>query len=222
LQAWSTQAIRIMVLLSGSSIGSTSSSLIRRVRQHQPDAWRQLVRLYGPLVSFWIARTGLRDSDAEDVFQEVFTTVARGIAGFRKDRPTDTFRGWLRTIVRSRTIDFFRRAARNPQATGGSDHHGQLLRIEDPDWAESDEPGEADQIRALRLRALELIRADFEPKTWDMFWRVTVDGEATAEVATDLGVSPSAVRLAKSRVLRRLREELGDIEPEALANDRDL
>jgi RNA polymerase sigma-70 factor (ECF subfamily) len=46
-----------------------------------------------------------------------------------------------------------------------------------------------------------------------MFWRVTVDGEATAEVARDLSVSPSAVRLAKSRILRRLREELGDIEP---------
>jgi len=202
-----------MVLSTGSSIGSTSSSLIRRVRQHETDAWRHLVRLYGPLVNFWIGRTGLRDPDAEDVFQEVFTTVARGIAEFRKDRPTDTFRGWLRTIVRSRVVDFFRRAARNPQAAGGSDHHGQLLRIADPDLLECDEPEEAEQVHALRLRALELIRAAFQPKTWNMFWRVTVDGEATAEVARDLSVSPSAVRLAKSRILRRLREELGDIEP---------
>jgi RNA polymerase sigma-70 factor (ECF subfamily) len=69
------------------------------------------------------------------------------------------------------------------------------------------------QIRDLRLRALELIRAEFEPKTLTAFWRVTVDGEATADVARDLGITPSAVRLAKSRVLRRLREELGDLEP---------
>ena len=205
-----------MVLSSGSSVGSTSSSLIRRVRQREPEAWRQFVRLYGPLVNYWIGRTGLRESDAEDVFQDVFTTVARGIAEFRKDRPADTFRGWLRTIVRSRAVDFFRRAARNPQAAGGSAAHEQLQRVEDPDVPdcdESDEPDEAEHLHALRLRALELIRANFEPKTWDMFWRVTVDGQATAEVARDFGVSASAVRLAKSRVLRRLREELGDIEP---------
>jgi len=68
-------------------------------------------------------------------------------------------------------------------------------------------------VRQLRLRALELIRAEFEDRTWQAFWRVTVDGQPTKDVAQELGVTPSAVRLAKSRVLRRLREELGDLEP---------
>ena len=30
--------------------GSTSSSLLRRVKLQDPDAWRRLVRLYEPLV----------------------------------------------------------------------------------------------------------------------------------------------------------------------------
>ena len=87
---------------SASSIGSTSSSLIQRIKAQDADAWTKLVRLYGPLVDFWLGRDGLDEADVEDVFQDVFATVARGITDFRKDRPGDTFRGWLRTIVHRR------------------------------------------------------------------------------------------------------------------------
>lgn len=45
-----------------------------------------------------------------------------------------------------------------------------------------------------------------------MFWRVVVGNESVAEVAADLGVSSAAVRMAKSRVLRRLRDELEGLE----------
>ncbi len=193
------------------SVGSTSSSLIELAKAHDQQAWRQLVRLYGPLVDFWIRRPGLQAADAEDVFQEVFQAVARGIGSFRKDRPGDTFRGWLRTITRSKVGDFFRRRAGDPQAVGGSD---ALQRWQE--WAEADSGSsggeESAAVQGLWLRGLNLIRAEFEDRTWDMFWRVTVDEQPTGEVAADFGVSAAAVRLAKSRVLRRLREQLGDAE----------
>jgi RNA polymerase sigma-70 factor (ECF subfamily) len=65
--------------------------------------------------------------------------------------------------------------------------------------------------RTLFRRGLELIRREFEVRTWQAFWRTAVDGRATADVAAELGMSPGAVRVAKSRVLQRLRSELGDI-----------
>jgi RNA polymerase sigma-70 factor (ECF subfamily) len=65
--------------------------------------------------------------------------------------------------------------------------------------------------RTLFRRGLELIRRDFEDRTWQAFWRTAVDGRATADVAAELGMSPGGVRVAKSRVLQRLRSELGDI-----------
>lgn len=55
-----------------------------------------------------------------------------------------------------------------------------------------------------------MVRSEFEDRTWQAFWRVAVEGHATAEVAADLGITANAVRQAKSRVLRRLRQELGD------------
>ena len=114
------------------SIGSTSSSLLARVKARDQDAWRRLVRLYGPLVDFWLRRGNLQPADARDVFQEVFKAVAEGIGNFRKDRPCDRFRGWLRTITRNKLADHFRRQGTQPAAAGGSEAYRQLQEVEEP------------------------------------------------------------------------------------------
>jgi RNA polymerase sigma-70 factor (ECF subfamily) len=195
------------------SLGSTSSSLVRGVKVHDQEAWTKLVRLYGPLVSLWLRQARLQPADANDVFQVVFVAVAMGVEQFHKDRPGDSFRGWLRVIVRSKLVDHFRKQRGQPIAVGGSEAHRQFQQLADPGEEPPEAPGEAKAVRQLRLRALGMIRAEFEDRTWQAFWRVTVDGQPPKEVAQELGVTPSAVRLAKSRVLRRLREELSDLEP---------
>jgi RNA polymerase sigma-70 factor, ECF subfamily len=65
----------------------------------------------------------------------------------------------------------------------------------------------AGHLQRLREHAMELVQAEFEPRTWQMFWQVVAEGRATHDVAAHFGVSPSAVRLVKSRVMRRLREQ---------------
>ena len=83
------------------------------------------------------------------------------------------------------------------------------LRLEDfPDPLAGAEADEARQVGQLYRRALEQVRGEFEERTWQAFWLVAVEGRTTAEVAAQTGVSPAAVRQAKSRVLRRLRQEL--------------
>lgn len=198
------------------SVGSTSLTLVERVRQHDSEAWRRLVRLYGPLVDFWVRRDGLQPADARDVFQDVFAAVARGIDRFHKNRPGDTFRGWLRTITRNKVMDYHRRRAGQPQAIGGSEANRRLHEIRGSEETSSmalEDDAERQALKDLRTRALELVRAEFEPRTWEAFWRVQVDGRTGRDVAEELGMSPAAVRMAKSRVLRRVREELGDLEP---------
>ena len=200
--------------INNESIGSTSSSLLARVKAQEQDAWQRLVRLYGPLVAFWIRRAGLQDADAHDVLQEVFAAVARGIGQFHKDHPGNTFRGWLRTITRSKVTDHHRRAAQQPGAVGGSDAHRRFQEIARPDGAtqSASDYAERDALKELRLRALDLVRAEFEPRSWQAFWRVEIDRQSATETAKELEMTPAAVRMAKSRVLRRVREELGDLE----------
>jgi RNA polymerase sigma-70 factor (ECF subfamily) len=80
-----------------------------------------------------------------------------------------------------------------------------------PDPPLPDEPDDPGELAGLYRRALELVKAEFEPRTWEAFWRATVDGHDTAAIAADLGVTPAAVRKAKSRVLFRLKQEVGDL-----------
>jgi RNA polymerase sigma-70 factor, ECF subfamily len=189
---------------------ATSRSLLQRARSADAAAWDRLVALYGPLVLHWCRRGGLQDQDAADVFQDVFQAVAAHLGGFRKEHDGDTFRGWLRTITLNKVRDHFRRRGREPGGVGGTDAHRRMAQLPAPHPADEDGDVAAAE-RGLFHRALELIRGEFEERTWQAFWRTTVAGQVPKDVAADLGMSPGAVRVAKSRVLHRLREELGDL-----------
>jgi RNA polymerase sigma-70 factor (ECF subfamily) len=186
---------------------STSLTLLERVRGRDGDAWQRLLHLYGPLVIRWCGLRGVRGQDADDVQQEVFQAVATGLDGFRRDRPGDTFRGWLRVITRNKLLDHFRRREKQPEAKGGTTAHRQMQEVADQEIPEDTE----EDLGALYHRALELVRGEFEARTWEAFWRVAVGGQAPDVIAADLGVTPAAVRKAKSRVLHRLRQEIGDL-----------
>src|SRR5437867_3526766 len=83
---------------------STSLTLLHRLRANDSEAWRIMVQLYTPLVAHWCARGGVRGVDAEDVAQEVFHTAATHLENFHRDRPGDSFRGWLRGITRNMVL----------------------------------------------------------------------------------------------------------------------
>jgi RNA polymerase sigma-70 factor, ECF subfamily len=183
---------------------STSSTLLQRVKSHDTEAWRRLVRLHGPLVFLWSCRSGLAREDAADVAQEVWAAVAKHVAEFRRDRPGDTFRGRLWTITRNKARDRLR--GQEPSAVGGTSVQRAMAEIPDDQTDSSQLVPNERQI--LMRRALELIQPEFEDRTWKAFWRAAVDQRPAAEVAAELAITPGAVRQAKYRILRRLREEM--------------
>ncbi len=158
------------------------------------------------MVYGWCRRAGLQPADAADVGQEVFAAVARSIHTFRHDRPGDTFRGWLFTITRNKLRD--RQTPLGATGIGGSDALRQMAELPTEEQHEPTPAPEANERQAFWRRQIEMVRGEFEPRTWEAFWRAFVDGEAAANIAADLGISTNAVYLAKSRVLHRLREEL--------------
>lgn len=190
---------------------STSRSLLRRVQQHDAEAWRRLTVLYGPLVYEWACRAGLQESDAADVGQEVFQVVAQRVASFDRDAEGASFRGWLWGITRNKLREFARLRAGQPSPQGGTEAAQRLAEIADelPSGSEGrDAPGAQ---AALMRRALELIRGDFDQHTWQAFWRTAVDEQPAVAVADELGMTAGAVRQARFRVLRRLRQELDEL-----------
>src|SRR4051812_15293264 len=138
---------------------STSRSLLADARLSLPAAWERLVRLYAPLVASWCRRWGAREQDLVDILQEVFLSVAANLDRFRKERPTDTFRGWLFTISRNKFRDHLRNSTGEPAAVGGSDGVHRMQQILDPhadrEWTDATEDALVDE---LLKSALESIR----------------------------------------------------------------
>ena len=192
--------------------GSTSRSLLADAKLADPAAWERVVRLYAPLVAYWCRQWGVAEQDIGDVLQDVFSAVAGHLDHFRKERLGDTFRGWLSTIARNKVRDHFRQRAAEPAAAGGTEATRQLQQIPDP-AADAELPEVADDLPLddLLRKALASIRGEFHERTWQAFWGAVVEGRAAADVAADLDMKPGAVRVAKSRVLLRLRCELGDL-----------
>lgn len=187
----------------------TSLTLLQRLQENDSDAWERLVRLYRPLVAYWCSRAGVTGADAEDVVQELFQTAAAKMPEFRRDRPGDTFRGWLRGITRNLLLAHARRAARETAAAGGTDAHLRLNEIADSEKLDEQDPPSV--VNELYHRALEQVRGEFEDRTWRAFLRTADDGRTAVEAGAEFGLSSAAVRQAKSRVLRRLRQELGEL-----------
>lgn len=193
---------------------STSRTLLGRAREQESAAWDQLVELYAPLISHWIRSRGLREADAADVVQEVFRAAVGGIERFRKERPGDSFRAWLRVITHSKINDHHRARGREPQYGLDSElgrHPAPELKRECSSEDSINDPTEAALHNDLLRRALEEIRGKIQEKTYLAFERTVLDGRAPVDVAEELGMQAGAVRVAKSRVLQRLRTALGDL-----------
>jgi RNA polymerase sigma-70 factor (ECF subfamily) len=181
---------------------TTAISLLVRLRQPaDQEAWDRFVNLYTPLLARWAHRLGLSGPDAEDLVQEVLTLLVRELPDFQYDR-TRRFRAWLWTVTVNKCREKRRRPLLpvQPAAAAGLDH------LAGPE--EAPELDEAEYQQYVVQRALQLMQAEFQPTTWRAFWECVVNGRATEEVAAELQLSLDAVYAAKSRVLRRLRQEL--------------
>jgi RNA polymerase sigma-70 factor (ECF subfamily) len=182
----------------------TPASLLERLWQPGDQAaWARFVELYTPLLYSWARRAGLREADAADLVQDVFTVLVRKLPEFRYD-PGRSFRAWLRTVTLNKWRENRRRAV--PVSEPGGPPLEEIAAPADGDSFE-----EAEYRRHLVGRALELIRNDFQPATWEAWCAHGVAGRPAAAVARELGLTVKAVYLAKARVLRRLRQELAGL-----------
>ncbi len=188
----------------------TRYSLVSRIRQSDSAAWPEFVSLYRPLIQYWCRRNGVLEQDIGDVVQEIFFAVARSIDRYQPSGKSGSFRAWLWSLTRHKLIDALRRNERFPSALGGSSDQIELNSI--PEMLDESDVSEQTQIRALLNRALEQIRKDFEPRSWQAFWRTTIDGLSVELVAKELEMSHATVRQHRSRILRRLRQHLGELE----------
>jgi RNA polymerase sigma-70 factor (ECF subfamily) len=196
----------VPLVLHESVMDITQQSLLLRARQGEEAAWRRLVELYRPLVYGWLVRRQVRSEDAEDLTQEVMAVLVKELPSFEHAGRPGAFRSWLRGITVHRALGFWRAGSMRATAVGGSDVLHHINQLADPASELSTRWDEEHDDHVLR-RLLELMEQEFEPETLRAFHRLTFDGASGQQVAAELGMNLAAVYAAKSRVLRRLRQE---------------
>jgi RNA polymerase sigma factor (sigma-70 family) len=185
----------------------TSLSLLSRLQKSpESDSWKRLNDLYAPLLRMWLRRYEVQPVDTDDLIQEVLLAVSKDLAKFDHGGHEGAFRAWLKAILVNRLRNFWRARDRRLPARGDSDLDNRLTQLDDP-ASELSRIWNRDHDEFVLRQLLALTEPHFEPATWQAFLRVALDGQKPATVAAELGISLNAVCLAKSRVLRRLRQE---------------
>ncbi|MCA9051121.1 MAG: sigma-70 family RNA polymerase sigma factor [Planctomycetaceae bacterium] len=194
--------------MSRSTENNTSLTLLNLVRRNDPRAWETFVKLYAPLVYSWCRAAGLQPADVADVAQEVFHTLHGKLDTFEPGRrQTGAFRAWLWGITRLKLLEHHRAARRQPVGKGGSAADIRIEQLQ-TDVDEADTSLSLNSKQILVTSALQMLKSEFEPQTWQAFWLMSVEGLQAREVGERLNMTAQAVRQAKYRVARRTREFL--------------
>lgn len=180
---------------------TTSASLLIRLRQPTDrEAWSRFVRIYGPLIYKWARRKGLQDDDAADLVQDVMTLLLRKLPVFQYDK-SRSFRSWLKTV----TINRWRERVRKKVLPVANATESEIANLADPD---SDDFWETEYQQEIIGRALKLMKKEFKPATWEACERYVLKDESPDALAKELDISVWTIYSAKSRLLKRLRDEL--------------
>lgn len=190
---------------------TTRASLLLRLRDPKDhEAWVEFVSLYEPVIYRVLRRTGLQDADAREVLQELFLAVNRNIGRWELGAEHGSFRGWLRRVTRNLVVSWVRRQ-KGQVTTSSLDLDALLESSQAADGPETDE-FDRELRRGLFHLASERVTAEVRPQTWQAFWEVAVLGTSIAQAAIKLGMTTGAVRVAKCRIIARLREVVAEVE----------
>jgi RNA polymerase sigma-70 factor (ECF subfamily) len=191
----------------------TRPSLLLRIRNASDRiAWGDFVEIYAPLIHSYVLTRGVQDADAADVTQEVLQAVSANAERFDYDPSRGSFRGWLFRVTLNKLRDLL--ARRKSQAVGSGDTAVYDLLANTAGSAADEAAWDQHHAWRLFLWAAEKARVDFREKTWQAFWRTSVEQQPIAQVAAELKLSAGAVHVARCRVVARVKELLQGVEPD--------
>ena len=190
------------------SISPTSTTLIVRIKEGEPEGWNRFMRLYAPLIRRWCKKPGgrLTRQDRQDITQEVLIKVGRAVTDFDLKRESRSFRAWLRTITQNSIVDFLeKKERRRPVSLLMSDTGHFKETHYQPFELPENEPEE----KAILIRqVLKTLKSQFSDRDWEIV-NLFVNAEKTSsEVAEVMGMNGETVRRIKNRILSRIRDEL--------------
>ena len=191
---------------SSSESVTISSTLLTGARSANPNAWVMIVTRYSPKIMTWMLLAGVDSSDAPDLLQDVWRSVLMSLKNFRREKPDDTFRGWLRTIAQRRTADYFESRSQQPRNLPLA----QLESLQSQNLLTDEIAANVSERVTLLQKYMQQVESEVKPNTWLVFQMHVIEEKSVEEVAAILKIPTYSVYTSKSRVIKRLRELLQD------------
>ena len=192
----------------------TRSSLIQRLKATiNGESWEEFFHTYWELIYNVARRAGLSEADAQDIVQETILKVHKSLDRFEYNRKRGTFKGWLRTVTRSRLNDFFKKQQRRPALNQPLEEAAdELQNLEDPEGPEIEKIWDEEWNRNLIQAALSRTKKLSSPKQFQIFKCHYIDEWTVRETCRTLGVNAAQVYMAKQRVGKIFRESVEALE----------
>lgn len=192
-------------------LAPTRYSLLSRLQNWDDhESWRDFFDTYWRLIYSVALKSGLTESEAQEVVQETVICVARNIHTFKRDRRLGSFKGWLRNLTRWRIIDQLKKRTGLLQgaAEGAPRQYHALDEIPEladapggPDW-------EAEWQSNLLRAAMARVKHRVSEEQYQLFDLNVVQGWPVSRIRETLGVSAAQIYLAKHRLSRLLQKEI--------------
>ncbi|MFN3191327.1 MAG: sigma-70 family RNA polymerase sigma factor [Aureliella sp.] len=196
-------------------IPETRESLIVRVKDPRDrDAWDQFVSIYRPVIYRMARSRGIQDADAQDLAQRVLVSISQAIPAW-EPRDGIRFRHWLAKVAKNAAMNAL---SRKPQdlGRGGSEH---LLYLKEVEGEPNDGSYEIEMQRQMFRRAARIVRKRADDTTWLAFSLTMIEGISCEAAAAQLGLSPGSVYAARSRIVRRLREQVNKLSEDTVGGN---
>lgn len=187
---------------------TTRVSLILRLNNRQDaEAWEEFVAIYHPMIWRIAKRLGMSDVDASDACQNTMFRLTQVVHKWSPSENNATFRGWLYRVARNCMLRQFEKNIKQAQTISDDESQNYFEQMA----AEPDNSDSAYQLefqRQVFANAAEKVRPTFNNVYWQSFWLTYVKNNDIKDVAKILDTTVSTVYVARSRVLKRIRDEV--------------
>jgi len=195
----------------------TRRSLLSRLKRwDDQESWQDFFNTYWKLIYGVATRTGLSDSEAQDVVQDTMVAVARQMPHFKYDPALGSFKSWLFLITHRRITDHLRKEYRRVKGdapTPGTTARTALMeRIPDPASMDLDAIWEEEWKRWLFEAALQRVKRRVEPVHFQIFDCYVRKEWPVKEVAQAFRVTAGQVYLIKNRLSALVATEVRRLE----------
>ncbi len=185
----------------------TEAELIAAVLQGDPESFEPLVAKYSPRVFATARRYARRESEVEDIAQEVWVKAFQKLASFRGEAP---FEHWLMRLTVRTCYDFLRSHQRKRELSFSD------LSDSETDWLErfdnQNDPRDEDAEAARQL--VERILAQLTPAARLIITLLEIEDRSVKQISALTGWSVPLVKVRAFRARAEMKKVLAKLRKE--------